>query len=155
MGARGPKPTPTKILEQRGSWRAKTRGGEPTPTMGKPDCPLHYTDAFKAEWNRFCTILEGMGVLTIADGPSLEILIDTFMEFKEAESHCLLNGKVIEYSNGTIGPNPWQNIKSKARTDLDRMLAKFGMSPADRARLTIVDKPDDDKDGIGSFIKNK
>jgi hypothetical protein len=33
MGKRGPKPTPTKILSMRGSWRAKRKPGFPFPSQ--------------------------------------------------------------------------------------------------------------------------
>ena len=39
MGIRGPAPTPTPILALHGSWRAKTRAGEPRPPQGKPQRP--------------------------------------------------------------------------------------------------------------------
>ncbi len=63
MGARGPAPTPTKILEARGSWRAKARAGELTFPVERPECPAWLSTEARAEWDRVVERLEGAGVL--------------------------------------------------------------------------------------------
>jgi len=39
MGKRGPQKTPTRALENRGSWRAKERDGEVDVSVFTDDCP--------------------------------------------------------------------------------------------------------------------
>ena len=52
MGKRGPTRTPTSVLKLRGSWRAKTRGDEPTPQEGVPESPDWLSEDEQSVWDR-------------------------------------------------------------------------------------------------------
>src|SRR6187399_3227778 len=92
MGSRGPAPTPTPILELRGSWRAKTRTGEPQPPKGKPPCPKHFTKPQRIIWRRLCTMLEYMNLMTKADGHQLERYCVYYCRWRDCEEFIAKNG---------------------------------------------------------------
>src|SRR5947209_513230 len=71
MGQRGPAPTPTPILDARGSWRAKGRDGEVQLPVKAPTCPAFLPDEAKDEWKRQCALLPQMGVLAEVDRAAL------------------------------------------------------------------------------------
>lgn len=59
----GPPPTPTKTLEARGSWRAKTRSAEPASDGVLPECPAVLAGEARREWERALSNLDRMGIL--------------------------------------------------------------------------------------------
>jgi len=63
----GPPPTPTNVLENRGSWRAKTRPNEPTVKLAKPRAPGYLSQGAKLEWTRVVRELAAMKVLAKSD----------------------------------------------------------------------------------------
>ena len=63
----GPKKTPTRTLEMRGSWRANTRDGEPEPSGTMPGCPDWLDADAHAEWDRVLVELESMGIVGATD----------------------------------------------------------------------------------------
>ena len=63
----GPAPTPTSILEARGSWRAKGREGEMRPPVKRPGRPATLSKVAATEWNRVIGTLEHQGVVAEVD----------------------------------------------------------------------------------------
>ena len=118
--------TPTAILECRGSFighknRKEARAGEPlvTKKLGSP--PKTFTDHQKKIWREFSKIVPA-GVATYADRWAAEIVVSTMAKFRA----------------GTI--------TGGERSQLTSLLSRFGLTPADRARVvaTVVPKPDYD-----------
>ncbi len=153
MGRRGPAPTPTKILETRGSWRAKTRSGEPRPEPGKPVCPKHLTKDQRAVWARLCKVLDDMGVLTVADGSQLERYVVYYCRWRACEKFIDANGMSYALKSADplfyVGKLPngeavvrfleYPQVKESHRLDaaLKQIEAQFGLTPAARTRLTV------------------
>src|SRR5580765_2397007 len=92
MGARGPAPTPTAILQLRGSWRAKTRTGEPQPQRGKPKCPKSFNREQTTTWRRLCRMLDQMNILTAVDGHQLERYCIYLCRWRACEEFIARNG---------------------------------------------------------------
>ncbi len=153
VGRRGPAPTPTKILETRGSWRAKIRSGEPRPEMGKPRCPKRLTKEQRAIWVRVCKLLDDMGILTIVDGQQLERYCVYYCRWRACEKFIDTNGMsyALKADDPTffIGKLPdgtsivrfleYPQVKESHRLDvaLKQIESQFGLTPAARARLTV------------------
>ena len=68
MGRRGPPPTLTKILELRGSWKAKTRPHEPKVKAEKPAMPDCLGEEAKAIWRKVIAQLHTSGLLAKVNG---------------------------------------------------------------------------------------
>src|ERR1039458_3931220 len=87
--ARKPKPTLLKVLA--GSRPCRVNSAEPKPPAGRPDPPAHLAGEALAEWGRMVEVLDGLGVLTRADGAALAIYCVAHARWIEAR-------KVIEDS---------------------------------------------------------
>lgn len=111
--------TPTKILELRGSFdhnpsRKKERMNEPVVTNPLGNPPKRLTDQEKIAWREISNNC-AYGVLTKADRHSLEIAAVLLAEF---------------WVNSV-------NMKGTHLSALERLLAKFGMNPADRSKVRV------------------
>lgn len=136
----GPKPTPTKILKNRGSWRADSRGGEPAPDPSNPVKPAWVKRGHGlVYWNRAVKLLSDMGVLTSIDGFALGmycVYLDLWV--KESEKDCLHHVPV--------------NFERYAN-QIHKGEKAFGLTPADRAGLVVEKKPVDE--GKAKYFKPK
>ena len=135
MGARGPAPTPTKILESRGSWRAKLNPNEPKPATAKPTCPAWLTGEARKEWARQVSYLAAVGLIAKMDRAALACFCEAWGEFVEACQWIAKNGRTFV---GPSGPrlHPMLHVKNAAADRVLRLAAQFGFTPAARARLS-------------------
>lgn len=85
MGARGPAPTPSEILEARGSTLAGRNPREPRPAPKAPPCPKTFTKPEKEVWRRLIKTLADMRVLTVADWAQLERYCQMAVRYREAD----------------------------------------------------------------------
>lgn len=169
MGQRGPAPTPTKILEMRGSWRAKINSGEPQPEPGPPRTPRRLNTAAKRIWRELTRQLDDIGLVTKLDGYQLERYCTMFVRWRECEDFIGKNGVTYtlraEDSTRYIGRLPnggdfiagfaeYPQVKESHRLDkaLKQIEAQFGLTPAARARLTVT-APEQEDDKTERFFK--
>ena len=146
MSKPGPKSTPTKTLQLRGSWRGDIREGEPEPTTGNPDKPEYLTDLFSETWDRLVGQIESMGLLTEVDGWLIERYCVAWVRWREAEKYIADNGMTYEsvdnQGNVTYKPYPQVKIANDLASQLNRLEAQFGLGPSNRVGLTVLkDKP--------------
>jgi P27 family predicted phage terminase small subunit len=152
MGTRGPAPTPTPILAIRGSWRAKTRLGEPKPPRGKPTCPKSFTAEQRKVWKKLCAVLDAMNVLTHADGHQLERYCTYLVRWRDCEAFLARHGisypiksddptyyvaRVPNTKTAVVGFAEHPQLRESHRLDaaLKQIEAQFGLTPAARSRL--------------------
>ena len=154
MGLRGPVPTPTKVLEARGSWRATVNANEPRPKPGKPPCPRGFDAAQKGAWRAVCKVLADMDVLTTADALALERYVRQLVRWRACEEFVAKNG--ISYplkADGTepptsyvgrlpsgeyiVGFEEYPQVRESHRLHkaLKDAEDRFGLSPAARTRI--------------------
>ena len=140
MAKRGPAKTPTKVLDLRGSWRAKLNPGEPQidPTM--PEKPKRLSKAAAAVWDEAADALSGAGLLTAADGRPYTRLCQLSAEFDKVQAFLDEHGPWIEiYPNDDPTRDKAQIVSPlcKLRDSLSgqilRLEAQFGMTPSARA----------------------
>ena len=155
MGKRGPAPTPTAILNLRGSWRANANKAEPMPKAGRPECPDWLDESAQAAWEQLAPQLEDMGVLTVIDGQALTLLCQTWAKWKEAELAIREHGAVspIYNADGSLKymqQSPHVSIARSAADQLAKMFREFGMTPSARTRIEVPErKQDTDEDKRG------
>lgn len=149
MAARGPAPTPTAVLEARGSWRAKTRDGEMVLPVEAPNCPSWLNKEAKEEWKRVVIHLEAAGVLALADRALLTAYCEAWGEFYEAVTECRKVVKESGYAGavaaGLIG------VKNKAADRLLRMAQQFGLSPSARTRVRSQGETEAEQPKLAEF----
>lgn len=142
MGRRGPPKTPTKILKMRGSWRAKTRDGEPVPEQTRPRCPVWMRLRAKRMWRRLIPQLEQMGVLGRCDRNALARYCQSWARWREAEEFLMENGTTYPvYSEGgdVLETKQYPQVRQAniLAGILLRIEKEFGLTPAARADLSV------------------
>ncbi len=122
MGTRGPQPTPTSILEARGSWRAKVRENEPQLPTSAPACPRKLSKGARRWWTLTVPLLQAMKVLTAADGEVLSrycVLADAFDEARTIDEQL------------------------KVDRQLRQVARDLGLTPASRSTVQRIDDSDE------------
>ncbi len=155
MGTRGPAPTPSKILEARGSWRAGVNPREPRPERGAPVCPNHLGKEAKEVWRKIVKMLDTMGVLTKVDGGQIERYCVYFVRWRQCEEHIAKHG--ISYplksddptcfvgrlpdGEAVVGFVEYPQVRESHRLDkaLKQIEAGFGLTPSARTRIASGD----------------
>jgi P27 family predicted phage terminase small subunit len=152
MGARGPRPTPKRILDNRGSWRAKTRKDEPTPAPGLPPCPDFLDDAARAEWSRISLELLALGLLTNIDRAALAAYCVAWSRWQAAETKINDLGIFVAVkrrhrkgAQGGMVVNPWLAVADRAMKQMREFAGEFGMTPATRTRAAAAKPSSGDK----------
>jgi P27 family predicted phage terminase small subunit len=135
MGLRGPQPTPTPILQARGSWRAKGRADEVQFERGKPSCPAFLGKEARAEWKRQVKALDAAGILALADRAMLAVYCEAWGEFAEASARVAEIGLLTKDSAGRVAVNPLMKVRNRAAERVMQIAAQFGFSASARTRL--------------------
>jgi P27 family predicted phage terminase small subunit len=160
MGARGPLPTPTKILQLRGSKRAKQRvaGGEPQPAalVKLPPCPKRLQGEARKLWKKLGQRLIDQGLLTELDLDLLEDLCQVQARLLKAEEQLAKFGEVLVSDGGGMYQNPYLAIANKCMAQLQALRDRFGMGPSMRPRVRTATPPVEEKpdpSGIERFFR--
>jgi phage terminase small subunit len=125
MGSRGPAPTPTAILEARGSWRAGTREAEPDPPDAESSAPCGLEGEALALWNDLVSQLTDAKMLKTTDLMMLKVLCQTYADWKAAET---------------------VTARHACAPVLARLAREFGLTPSSRTGI-VVEKTPAKKDG--------
>lgn len=145
MGLRGTVPTPTVILEARGSRAAEKRKGEPKFEPGIGPCPKWLSKEAKAEWKLVVEQLDRVGMLQRVDRAMLAAYCDAAAELAAIE-------KVVQDLGGVKPGLKYLSYKSATAKRLVTLAAHFGFSPAARTRLRAGETGDDGDDKLRAFI---
>ena len=140
---RGPAPTPTKILELRGSRKAResSRKNEPKPDRGRPRCPSWLKGDAKTEWRKLVEMLDRMGILTKVDGNALARYCRLWQRWRRAEDFIEEYGDQYSFEDkkgNAIGFRiyPSAKLASTLAVELRRLECEFGLTPASRTRIS-------------------
>ncbi len=146
MSRPGPPPTPTQKLRLRGSWRAKTRPGEPRPKPTRPRAPAWLSKDAKSIFNAVVRQLYAEGMVTRLDEATLARYADQCVQYRQASEFLAKFGSVYAVP-ARVGPDgkalgaptfrtyPHAQRALVLSDKLMRMEEQFGMTPASRARL--------------------
>ncbi|MFA5824802.1 MAG: phage terminase small subunit P27 family [Gallionellaceae bacterium] len=160
MGARGPKPLPSNVHMLRNNPSKKPAGqlmDSLQPEIEIPGCPTHLLPDAKKEWKRIAPELERYGLISKLDRAALQAYCQSYAEMvfaekrlnaeikREAQKRETVEAAGAEYDggdgfmvktvNGNLVYSHWWVIANKARQQVDRFLANFGMSPSSRGRV--------------------
>jgi P27 family predicted phage terminase small subunit len=150
--ARPRKPTALHLVQ--GTARPdRINSREPKPRRKRPRCPSHLTDGAKLQWRHFAQLLDAMGVLTEADGPALAALAETADDLIVARrALAARDGLTYEAENGMVRVWPEVRLVNDATKRLASWLARFGMTPADRSKVSVAGKTADE-DPASRFLR--
>lgn len=142
MGSRGPVPKSQQFSEPRAF------------PVEMPRCPSFLDREAKAEWARVVPHLEAAGILATADRSSLASYCLAWSELVDATKvlnrdgryqkkpiQAASTGEVIGHA---IVLHPAIAVQKSAFNRVKAFLAEFGLSPAARARLGLLNRDADD-----------
>lgn len=151
-GERGPKPLPANVHLLRGNPSKKPLASllddVVRPDVEIPECPPHLEGEARAEWARITPHLEQLGLITQVDRAALTAYCDTWGEYVWAcERIKELNavdptgekGRIFDTPSGYKQISVLQQIRNRSLEQMKSFLAMFGLSPADRSRVTASD----------------
>lgn len=148
---------PTALKELRGTVKANTANpNEPRPERGFPVAPAHLSPEELTAWNQVTQIVGGMGVLTMADFFGVEELATAYSNLLGLRRRIKAEGDLYEKRDiaGEVmkRPNPLVAMEQAQRRDFLALLTKFGLTPADRSRVSTIDNDKEDDD-LSLWIK--
>ncbi|MCS6715228.1 P27 family phage terminase small subunit [Proteus terrae] len=92
MAGRRPKPTHLKVVTGNPGKR-KLNDKDPQSKREIPSPPEHLTDWGKIAWAKLTLLLDGMGVLTVADTLALERLCDIYADILQLRDTIAIEGR--------------------------------------------------------------
>jgi P27 family predicted phage terminase small subunit len=149
---RPPKPTKLKILAGNPGKRPLPKG-EPQPTQGAPSRPDWLLPEAKREWSRLAPELERLGLLTGVDRAAFASYCQCWAMYVDAVKDVEKSGTFKTLESGYEMPRASVGIAVKMLEKLSALGAKFGLSPSDRARISIPEPKKEDE--FDSFLKGK
>lgn len=155
MGKRGPAPTPTKLLEARGSWLAKTRKREPKPDLCEdlPKPPRWLPKTSRTHWNAYGEEIMRLGVMAGIDRIALALLADALAEYTKAQREFHKQGFFHVSDKGARIQNPCVGAMHQARLHVLKLLQEFGLTPSSRARVEQIDTAHKEDKSSERFFK--
>lgn len=148
MGRRGPAPTPTKILQLRGSWRGSVNPAEPRPPVERPTAPAWIPADARAAFDVLAAQLAEMGIVGAVDGNALARYCVLWLRWRRAEEFLAVHGDtyVVRGRPAADGkPGVPVGFKTYPQAqhalvlahELLRLEREFGLTPSARARLVL------------------
>lgn len=144
MGRRGPPPTPTRVLQLRGTYRPDRRSDaepQPTPVGAVPKAPAYLGPVGRREWKRVAAELHTLQLLTVVDLAALEGYCAAYQRAVEAEKAVKVAGRLIRTPQGFLQPHPELAIAKQAWAEVRRFAGEFGMTPSARTRVRVPESP--------------
>ena len=141
----GAKKKPTNLKLIKGTLRKESiNHNEPMPDTKIPDPPDHLSKEGLEEWNRITPELYEMGLISVLDMASLAAYCQAYGRWAVAERELNESGELtITTMQNNIIQNPLVGIANQAMEHMRKHLSNFGMSPADRAKVSAVAKKEE------------
>jgi P27 family predicted phage terminase small subunit len=120
---------------------------EPKPAAGVPPTPAALSPAAVAIWDDTIAILARVpGLLTVADGATVELFVRTLARYRELEAFVEAHGPVLVMRDDTgavryAQPCPQASLAAKLLPQLRGLAAELGLNPAARARIDLPAAP--------------
>lgn len=156
MAGRNPKATALKLVAGNPGKRPLNKH-EPEPDLlFDLTPPQHLDDDATAVWNDAAPKLAKTKILTVNDSIALEMLSVAVAGYRKASAMVRQDGIVFENGrNGSQSISQAAIAQSMYFKQVMAVAGKFGMTPADRARLTINPQGDLFSDPADAFFAKK
>lgn len=136
--ARPRKPTALKILHGDFVKNPKRQNkSEPQLEAAAPDCPAWIKGEGRKEWNRVCSELSMLKVLTLPDRAALEAYCKIYDKWRQVLRQVAREGIVLASEHGSY-ENPASKIASRCEDQIHKYLCQFGLTPASRTRVNVT-----------------
>lgn len=146
MGSRGPQGKPTNLRVLHGDREDRINRNEPQPDTTAVEPPEWLGDRACEVWAKYAPDLIAKKVLTAWDVEAFANFCDAVVRRAVAAKHVEDEGGVVELpvynKNGDLtghrlGRNPWSYELKDADAQAQRWGARFGMTPTERANITV------------------
>lgn len=138
MAGNGPPPTPTAVLEARGSPRAASRRGEPRMMAAAPPRPSWLAGEAQDAWEYLVPLLVGVGVLTELDQHALATWCSTWARWRACVRLIEAEGESYVASSKHGDRHclrPEASLSIALAAELRQLGDRLGLNPAARTRL--------------------
>lgn len=129
------KPTRLKVLEGDRPDRIPT--GEPLPSDGEVVAPGWLDDVALEVWGDLAPDLIAKGVLTAWDVEAFAMACDAVAQYREARALVHAEGVTVTGAMGGQVRNPAAQVMRDAAAQFAQLAGRFGLTPADRAKLDV------------------
>lgn len=145
LGMRGRKPTPTHLKLIRGNpGKRPVSLDQFKPLAEIPACPRHLKGEARKEWKRITELLAEYQMISGVDRGALAMLCTTWGRYvnaeemieKASEQSPGSHGLFVKSPNGMPIQSPWLSVSNRAMEMYQRWCAEFGITPAQRVRVT-------------------
>lgn len=140
---KGRNPIPAKLKLLHGNPGKRDIPEEPQPPSGRPPMPDDLDEHAQIAWQQVATLLDEMGVLTVAEGPVLEMYARAASGYRQALDSVNRSGIVLIQpgKDGTeVKRNPFSVELHKYREVMIKLLVEMGLTPVARARLGLANQ---------------
>jgi P27 family predicted phage terminase small subunit len=144
----GPPKQPTAIRLLRGNpSKEAIATEEPKPPTGAPTKPAGLPADAGVIWDATVALLATVtGLLTVADGATVELFARTLARYRALEAFTEANGPVLVLRDdkGQVRfaqPSPHASLAAKLLPQLRGLAAELGLSPSARTRINIAPVP--------------
>jgi P27 family predicted phage terminase small subunit len=144
----GPPKQPTAIRLLRGNpSKEPITTAEPRPPAGLPSKPAGLPADAGLIWDATIALLATVpGLLTVADGATVELFARTLARYRDLEAFTEANGPVLVLRDdkGQVRyaqPAPHASLAAKLLPQLRGLAAELGLSPSSRARINLPAPP--------------
>lgn len=153
MGKRGPAGKPTELRILHGDRADRINTNEPKPDALEVAPPEWLAGEALEVWHHLAADLKAKKVLTAWDVEAYATWCDAVARRRTAVRKLREQGEVIElpvfnkngeHTGDRVGKNPWTLVLNEADAQVQKYGARFGLTPSDRAALTIGDGDRDD-----------
>jgi len=136
------KPTRLKVVQGNPGKRQLPKD-EPAPELVDSSIRVPSSLAVEARpyWRPIVKKLVGMGVLTTADLDAVVMYCEACALERQAVEEIEKEGPLQVAASGYQQVSGWYTIRKDARAERMKILSMFGMTPSDRAKVSVVPKP--------------
>jgi len=158
MGARGPKPEPTKNLARRGARVRRPTDQEPAASSARPKKPAWLKGEAGACWKRLVRELEILDLLTSTDADLMVAYCLAFAKLRDLAEDLEKKGDAQERSTDHgihEAARPQLPAFFTALDKLAKLSDRFGLNPSARSRITLPDSKGEILDPVSAALGPK
>lgn len=129
------KPTNLKVLH--GDRSDRINHDEPVPGQVEVSPPSWLDGDGLAVWHELAPDLIAQNVLTAWDAEAFAMACDQVRLYRQAKARVKRDGVMIKGARGSMIKHPMLQVQRDAATTFAQLAARFGLTPSDRAKLSI------------------
>lgn len=126
---------PTGLAKIDGTRKSRINTAEPEHPGTVPDPPAYLDKEGRLAYLRVATILVEMGVASGADVDALSMFALNYSDFIQDLKTVRKEGRTVRAGTGASKAHPLIALYREAMRDMMATLGRFGLTPADRAKV--------------------